>query len=205
MKDAVAYFGFRQVFHRRMGRRWRLMTRRELAAERRRAAVRRRAGLAGLAGGAWPRWRTPAGGCCSSRCFTLLPLASTRRQSCVSVRAGSKRRSPLRDSPAGALGGRIGQQPDAGRAAWGPGADGAFLAQRGMPMDEAAAAITVSTTMQTFAQIVCPGGRRRCSARKRSHLSRARAAHLRADRQRFSGDAGGRVLCGCSGAACLAN
>ncbi len=73
------------------------------------------------------------------------------RSACSSSRALS--RSPLRDSllarwvgesanslmPAGQLGG--------------PVLMARHLAQRGLPMEEAAAAITVSTTLQTFAQI----------------------------------------------------
>ena len=41
------------------------------------------------------------------------------------------------------------------------------LAQRGMPMPEAAAAITVSTTLQTFAQIAFRAARGRAARRAR--------------------------------------
>jgi putative membrane protein len=84
--------------------------------------------------------------------FHLLPLLIDAIAIYVLIEARSSRH-PLRDSvlarwvgesanslmPAGQLGG--------------PVLMARFLGQRGMPMDEAAAAITVSTTLQTFAQI----------------------------------------------------
>lgn len=84
--------------------------------------------------------------------FHLLPLALDAVAICVLIERDPSR-SPLRDSllarwigesanslmPAGQLGG--------------PVLMARHLAQRGLPMEEAAAAITVSTTLQTFAQI----------------------------------------------------
>jgi putative membrane protein len=84
--------------------------------------------------------------------FHLLPLIIDAVAICVLIDRGPTRR-PLRDSllarwigesanslmPAGQLGG--------------PVLMARYLAQRGLPMEEAAAAITVSTTLQTFAQI----------------------------------------------------
>jgi putative membrane protein len=84
--------------------------------------------------------------------FHLLPLALDAAAICVLIERDPSR-SPLRDSllarwigesanslmPAGQLGG--------------PVLMARHLAQRGLPMEEAAAAITVSTTLQTFAQI----------------------------------------------------
>jgi len=84
--------------------------------------------------------------------FHLLPLLIDAAAICVLIER-SLSRHPLRDSilarwvgesanslmPAGQLGG--------------PVLMARHLAQRGLPMDEAAAAITVSTTLQTFAQI----------------------------------------------------
>jgi putative membrane protein len=84
--------------------------------------------------------------------FHLLPLVIDALAICVLIERNSSR-SPLRDSllarwigesanslmPAGQLGG--------------PVLMARHLAQRGLPMEEAAAAITVSTTLQTFAQI----------------------------------------------------
>jgi putative membrane protein len=84
--------------------------------------------------------------------FHLLPLLIDAVAICVLIER-SRSRHPLRDSilarwvgesanslmPAGQLGG--------------PVLMARHLARRGLPMDEAAAAITVSTTLQTFAQI----------------------------------------------------
>jgi len=84
--------------------------------------------------------------------FHLLPLVVDALAICVLIERNSSR-NPLRDSllarwigesanslmPAGQLGG--------------PVLMARHLAQRGLPMEEAAAAITVSTTLQTFAQI----------------------------------------------------
>jgi putative membrane protein len=84
--------------------------------------------------------------------FHLLPLVIDAVAICVLIEPGLSR-APLRDSllarwigesanslmPAGQLGG--------------PVLMARHLAQRGLPMVEAAAAITVSTTLQTFAQI----------------------------------------------------
>jgi putative membrane protein len=84
--------------------------------------------------------------------FHLLPLLIDALAICVLIERGPSR-SALRDSvlarwvgesanslmPAGQLGG--------------PVLMARHLARRGLPMDEAAAAITVSTTLQTFAQI----------------------------------------------------
>jgi putative membrane protein len=84
--------------------------------------------------------------------FHLLPLLIDAAAICVLIER-SLSRHPLRDSilarwvgesanslmPAGQLGG--------------PVLMARYLARRGLPMDEAAAAITVSTTLQTFAQI----------------------------------------------------
>jgi putative membrane protein len=84
--------------------------------------------------------------------FHLLPLLIDAVAICVLIER-SLSRHPLRDSilarwvgesanslmPAGQLGG--------------PVLMARYLARRGLPMDEAAAAITVSTTLQTFAQI----------------------------------------------------
>ena len=94
----------------------------------------------------------PAGDCCWWHCFIVLPLVIDAAAICVLIERGLDR-SPLRDSllarwigesanslmPAGQLGG--------------PVLMARHLAQRGLPMEEAAAAITVSTTLQTFAQI----------------------------------------------------
>jgi putative membrane protein len=84
--------------------------------------------------------------------FHLLPFFIDAVAICVLIERGESRR-PLRDSllarwigesanslmPAGQLGG--------------PVLMARYLARRGLPMEEAAAAITVSTTLQTFAQI----------------------------------------------------
>ncbi len=84
--------------------------------------------------------------------FHVLPLVIDAAAICVLIERGLDR-SPLRDSllarwigesanslmPAGQLGG--------------PVLMARHLAHRGLPMEEAAAAITVSTTLQTFAQI----------------------------------------------------
>lgn len=84
--------------------------------------------------------------------FHLLPLWLDAAAICVLFEPGSSRR-PWRDSvlarwvgesanslmPAGQLGG--------------PVLMARYLARHGLPMEEAAAAITVSTTLQTFAQI----------------------------------------------------
>jgi putative membrane protein len=84
--------------------------------------------------------------------FHVLPLVIDAAAICVLIERGVGR-SPLRDSllarwigesanslmPAGQLGG--------------PVLMARYLARRGLPMEEAAAAITVSTTLQTFAQI----------------------------------------------------
>ena len=84
--------------------------------------------------------------------FHLVPLMIDAVAICVLIERGVSR-SPLRDSllarwvgesanslmPAGQLGG--------------PVLMARHLARRGLPMEEAAAAITVSTTLQTFAQI----------------------------------------------------
>ncbi|HEY2781789.1 MAG TPA: flippase-like domain-containing protein [Steroidobacteraceae bacterium] len=84
--------------------------------------------------------------------FHLLPLWLDAAAICVLFEPGSSR-SPVKDSllarwvgesanslmPAGQLGG--------------PVLMARYLARHGLPMEEAAAAITVSTTLQTFAQI----------------------------------------------------
>lgn len=84
--------------------------------------------------------------------FHLLPLWLDAAAICVLFEQGSSRK-PMRDSilarwvgesanslmPAGQLGG--------------PVLMARYLARHGLPMEEAAAAITVSTTLQTFAQI----------------------------------------------------
>jgi putative membrane protein len=84
--------------------------------------------------------------------FHLLPLVIDAAAICVLIELASSR-TPVRDSllarwigesanslmPAGQLGG--------------PVLMARYLARRGLPMEEAAAAITVSTTLQTFAQI----------------------------------------------------
>ena len=84
--------------------------------------------------------------------FHLLPFFIDAVAICVLIEPGESRR-PLQDSilarwigesanslmPAGQLGG--------------PVLMARYLARRGLPMEEAAAAITVSTTLQTFAQI----------------------------------------------------
>lgn len=84
--------------------------------------------------------------------FHLLPLVIDAAAICVLIELASSR-TPVRDSllarwigesanslmPAGQLGG--------------PVLMARYLSRRGLPMEEAAAAITVSTTLQTFAQI----------------------------------------------------
>jgi hypothetical protein len=84
-------------------------------------------------------------------CFTCCRWRSMPRRSRAVRRRCARRRVARR--AARALGGRVGQQPDAGGQIGGPVLMARHLAQRGMPMQDAAAAITVSTTLQTFAQI----------------------------------------------------
>ncbi|HEX3396495.1 MAG TPA: flippase-like domain-containing protein [Steroidobacteraceae bacterium] len=84
--------------------------------------------------------------------FHLLPLVLDAAAIRVLFEAGSSR-TPLRDSLlARWVGESVNSLMPAGQLG-GPVLMARYLAQRGMSMDEAAAAITVSTTLQTFAQI----------------------------------------------------
>ncbi len=123
-----------------------------LVAELWHSAVRRGAGLAGTCRRSWQPWRAPAGVCCWSRCFTCCRWCSMRSRSacCSSERSVA---ATLRDSLLARWVGESANSLMPAGQIGGPVLMARHLAQRGMPMEEAAAAITVSTTLQTFAQI----------------------------------------------------
>jgi putative membrane protein len=85
--------------------------------------------------------------------FHLLPLLLDAIAICVLFEQGSSR-SPLRDSLLARWVGESANSLMPAGQIGGPVLMARHLAQRGMRMEEAAAAITVSTTLQTFAQIV---------------------------------------------------
>ncbi|HTB90947.1 MAG TPA: flippase-like domain-containing protein [Steroidobacteraceae bacterium] len=84
--------------------------------------------------------------------FHLLPLFIDAVAICVLIERGSSR-SPLRDSLLARWVGESANSLMPAGQIGGPVLMARHLAQRGLPMEEAAAAITVSTTLQTFAQI----------------------------------------------------
>jgi putative membrane protein len=84
--------------------------------------------------------------------FHLLPLLIDALAICVLFQEGSSRH-PLRDSLLARWVGESANSLMPAGQIGGPVLMARFLGQRGLPKDEAAAAITVSTTMQTFAQI----------------------------------------------------
>ena len=84
--------------------------------------------------------------------FHLLPLLIDAMAICVLIE-GAQSRHPLRDSLlARWVGESVNSLMPAGQLG-GPVLMARHLAQRGLALEEAAAAITVSTTLQTFAQI----------------------------------------------------
>ena len=156
MKDAVAYFGFRQVFSRLVrGRDAHSMRRlRFLAADGRRAAVPGPAGHRR----ACRRFSStlaaaPAGACWWWRCF----ICCRWRIDAVAIRVLYRRGQTQHGLLDAVLTRWIGESANslmpAGQLG-GPVFMARYLAQRGMPMPQSAAAITVSTTLQTFAQIL---------------------------------------------------
>jgi putative membrane protein len=84
--------------------------------------------------------------------FHLLPLLIDALAICVLFLEGSSLH-PLRDSLLARWVGESANSLMPAGQIGGPVLMARFLGQRGLPKDEAAAAITVSTTMQTFAQI----------------------------------------------------
>ena len=204
MKDAIAYFGFRQVFRRAMqgGPRKAAAdahdTGGDLGVVSGRAAVHRGARLAGSAGhhrhaGAGrvglAAGRAVSSAAAGARCGgdsrvvrfgpgTVARRAAARMRDALLARwAGESANSLM---PAGQIGG--------------PVLMARHLAQRGMRMHDAAAAITVSTTLQTFAQIAFALlGVAMLGAQSDPYFARC-AARLVADRQRLARAAGGRVL-----------
>ena len=181
MKDAVAYFGFRQVFRRRAEAMTRAAT---LALS---AGVLLFIGVLvsqGLAGG---RRHPGAGGVGTAAGRAVSSAAAGARCGGHSraVRAGRPgRRSDARGA-AGAVGGRIRQQPDAGRTVRRPSA-------HGPPPGAARHAAAARPPRRSPSAPRCRPSRRlpsrcsvwRCSARRQRHFSPARAAGLLADCQR---------------------
>jgi putative membrane protein len=84
--------------------------------------------------------------------FHLLPLVLDAMAICVLFALGSSS-APLRDSLLARWVGESANSLMPAGQIGGPVLMARHLAQRGLPMEEAAAAITVSTTLQTFAQI----------------------------------------------------
>jgi putative membrane protein len=84
--------------------------------------------------------------------FHLLPLLIDALAICVLFQPGSSRH-PLRDSLLARWVGESANSLMPAGQIGGPVLMARFLGQRGLPKDEAAAAITVSTTLQTFGQI----------------------------------------------------
>ena len=84
--------------------------------------------------------------------FHLLPLVIDALAICVLFERGASR-APLRDSLLARWVGESANSLMPGGQIGGPVLMARHLGQRGLPMEEAAAAITVSTTLQTFAQI----------------------------------------------------
>jgi putative membrane protein len=84
--------------------------------------------------------------------FHLLPLAIDALAICVLFEHGSSRQ-PWRDSVLARWVGESANSLMPAGQIGGPVLMARFLGQRGLPKDESAAAITVSTTLQTFGQI----------------------------------------------------
>jgi putative membrane protein len=84
--------------------------------------------------------------------FHLLPLIIDAMAICVLIERAPSRH-PLRDSLLARWVGESANSLMPAGQIGGPVLMARHLAQRGLPMEEAAAAITVSTTLQTFAQI----------------------------------------------------
>ena len=84
--------------------------------------------------------------------FHLLPLLIDAMAICVLIEP-TLSRHPLRDSTLARWVGESANSLMPAGQLGGPVLMARHLARRGLPMDEAAAAITVSTTLQTFAQI----------------------------------------------------
>ena len=84
--------------------------------------------------------------------FHLLPLLIDAMAICVLIER-TLSRHPLRDSTLARWVGESANSLMPAGQLGGPVLMARHLARRGLPMDEAAAAITVSTTLQTFAQI----------------------------------------------------
>jgi putative membrane protein len=84
--------------------------------------------------------------------FHLLPLVIDAMAICVLIERALSRH-PLRDSLLARWVGESANSLMPAGQIGGPVLMARHLAQRGLPMEEAAAAITVSTTLQTFAQI----------------------------------------------------
>jgi putative membrane protein len=84
--------------------------------------------------------------------FHLLPLVIDALAICVLFERGASR-TPVRDSLLARWVGESANSLMPGGQIGGPVLMARHLGQRGLPMEEAAAAITVSTTLQTFAQI----------------------------------------------------
>jgi putative membrane protein len=84
--------------------------------------------------------------------FHLLPLVIDAAAICVLIEPGLSRH-PLRDSLLARWVGESANSLMPAGQIGGPVLMARHLAQRGLPMEEGAAAITVSTTLQTFAQI----------------------------------------------------
>jgi putative membrane protein len=84
--------------------------------------------------------------------FHFLPLAIDAAAICVLFERGASR-NPVRDSLLARWVGESANSLMPAGQIGGPVLMARFLGQRGLPMQEAAAAITVSTTLQTFAQI----------------------------------------------------
>jgi putative membrane protein len=84
--------------------------------------------------------------------FHLLPLLIDALAICVLFQQGASRH-PLRDSLLARWVGESANSLMPAGQIGGPVLMARFLGQRGLPKDEAAAAITVSTTLQTFGQI----------------------------------------------------
>jgi putative membrane protein len=84
--------------------------------------------------------------------FHLLPLVLDAVAICVLFERGSSR-TPLRDSLLARWVGESANSLMPAGQIGGPVLMARHLSQRGLPMQESAAAITVSTTLQTFAQI----------------------------------------------------
>ena len=194
MKDAVAYFGFRQVFHRFLGRGddargdvWLL--------DGGRAAVHRRAGLAGTCPRSSRPWRWPGGVCCWSRCFICCRWCSMRSQfACCSSRSRAAR--PAARCATALLARWAGESANslmpAGQLG-GPVLMTRHLAQRGLrDAGGRRRDHRQHHAADLRANCVCACSAWSLLGAQSTHFSPARAAHRCADRQRFSGGASGR-------------